>query len=152
MVTSDVGGVGGGEHSCFSPSSPRFVSRLWRDFLSILLSLWTALRSNKSSAKKWISQMEFAVTSRAEWYKKKILMKPNWKYCSSGGGGSQSLETETRRNGPWSSTSPQERQTSSTGSCIASLILKELQLKWGRVALDTQPNEAPHQLWRPYLF
>ena len=38
--------------------------------LFLLLSLWTALRSNLSSAKQWVSQMQLAVTSRAKYYKK----------------------------------------------------------------------------------
>ena len=56
--------------SCFSPRSPGFESRLRQDFFSLLLSWWTVLRSNPSSAKQWISQMQLAVTSRAKYYKK----------------------------------------------------------------------------------
>ena len=42
-------------------------------FLFILLSLWTALRLNPSSAKQWISQMQPAVMYRAKHYKKHVL-------------------------------------------------------------------------------
>ena len=38
-------------------------------FFSLLLSLWTVFRSNPSSVKEWISQMELAVMSRAKYYK-----------------------------------------------------------------------------------
>ena len=58
------------KHSCFPPSSPRFESRLCRDFLSSLLSVWTVLRSKPSSAMQRISQMQLAVTFRANHYKK----------------------------------------------------------------------------------
>ena len=58
------------KHSRFPPSSPRFKSRLRLDFFSLLLSLWTVLRLNPSSAKQWISQMQLAVTFRAKCYKK----------------------------------------------------------------------------------
>ena len=56
--------------ACFPPSSPRFESQLRRDFLSLLLSLRTVLRSNPSGAKQCISQMQLAVTSRTKYYKK----------------------------------------------------------------------------------
>ena len=58
------------EPSCFPPSSSGFEARHGRDFFSLLLSWWTVLRSNQYSAKQWISQMQLAVTSRAEYYKK----------------------------------------------------------------------------------
>ena len=45
------------EASLLPPCSPEFESRLRRDFFSLLLSLWTVLRSNPSSAKQWFSQM-----------------------------------------------------------------------------------------------
>ena len=67
-------GPGGGgcvsqrKHSCFKPSSPGFESRLYREFFSIVLSLWTLLRSNPASAKQWISQMQLVVASRARYY------------------------------------------------------------------------------------
>ena len=57
------------KHSCFPPSSPGFESCLYQDYFPLLLSLWTVLRSNPSSAKKQISQMRLAVTSRANHYK-----------------------------------------------------------------------------------
>ena len=57
------------KHSCFPPSSPGYESRLGQDFFSLLLSLWTVLRSNPSNAKQWISQMQLAVTSAAKYYK-----------------------------------------------------------------------------------
>ena len=57
--------------SCFPPSSPGLDSRLRRDFFSLLLSSWAALRSNASSAKQWISPMLLLVaTSGAKYYKK----------------------------------------------------------------------------------
>ena len=37
-------------------------------FFSEPLSLWTVLRSNPSSAKQWISQLQLAVTSRGKYY------------------------------------------------------------------------------------
>ena len=40
----------GRKHSCFPPSSPGFESWPRRDFFSLLLSWWTVLRSNPSSA------------------------------------------------------------------------------------------------------
>ena len=52
---------------------PRFESWLCPDFFSLHLSLWTALRSNPSSARQWISQMQLVVTSRAKYYKKDII-------------------------------------------------------------------------------
>ena len=51
------------------PAAPGL--NLGRDIFSLLLSLWTVLRSNPSSAKVWISQMQLAVTSRAKYSKKK---------------------------------------------------------------------------------
>ena len=39
-------------------------------FFSLLLSLWTVMRSNPSSAMQWISQMQLPVTSWAKYYKK----------------------------------------------------------------------------------
>ena len=39
-------------------------------FFSLLLSLWTVLRLNPSSAMQWISQMQSAVMSTAKYYKK----------------------------------------------------------------------------------
>ena len=44
------------------PAPPRF--------LSLLLSWWKVLRSNPSSAKQWISQLQLALTSRAKYHKK----------------------------------------------------------------------------------
>ena len=44
----------------FPPSSPMFESRLLQYFFSLLLSLWTVMRSNPSSAKQLISQMQWA--------------------------------------------------------------------------------------------
>ena len=41
--------------------------RVPRDFFSLLLSWWTVLRSNPSSAKLWISQLQLVVTSRAKY-------------------------------------------------------------------------------------
>ena len=54
-----------GKQSYFPPSSSGFESWLRLDFFSILLSWWTVLRSNSSSAMQWISQMQLAVTFRA---------------------------------------------------------------------------------------
>ena len=51
------------------PSSPGLKSQLLRDFFSLLLSLWTVLRLNPSSAKQWILQMQLVVTSRDKYYK-----------------------------------------------------------------------------------
>ena len=66
--------VGGGivqrKHSCFPPSNPRFESWLRQVFFSVLLSLWTILRLNPSTAKQWISQMQLTMTYRAKCYKK----------------------------------------------------------------------------------
>ena len=61
------------KYPCFPPSSPGFESWLCWDFLSLLLSLWTELRSKQSGAKQWISQMQFAVMSRAKYYKNVLL-------------------------------------------------------------------------------
>ena len=61
------------KHSCFPPSIPGFESRLSWDFFSLLLSLWTELRSHLSRAKQYISQMKLAVTSRAKYYKKHLF-------------------------------------------------------------------------------
>ena len=58
------------KHSCFPPCSPGFKSWLRQYFFSLLLSLWTVVRSNPSSAKQWISQMQLEVMSRAKYYKK----------------------------------------------------------------------------------
>ena len=58
------------EALCFQPSSLGFKFWLCRDFSSLPLSLWTVLRSNHSSAKQWILQMQLAVTSRAKYFKK----------------------------------------------------------------------------------
>ena len=44
-------------------------------FFSLLLSLWTELRLNQSSAKQWILQMQLAATSRAKHYKDSFLCK-----------------------------------------------------------------------------
>ena len=63
------------EKAFFPPSSPGFKSLNCRDFFSILLSWWTVLRSNPSSAKKWISQMQLGVTSRATNYKKRTFFQ-----------------------------------------------------------------------------
>ena len=57
MSLSWGGCVAQRKHSCLPPSSPRFESRLYQDFFSLLLGLWTELRLNPSSAKQWISQM-----------------------------------------------------------------------------------------------
>ena len=62
------------KHSCFPPSSPGFDFRLCQDFLSLLLSLWRVLRSNPARAKQRISQMQFALTARAKYYKKVLLV------------------------------------------------------------------------------
>ena len=53
------------KHSCLPPSSPGLKSWHRQDFFSLHLTWWTVLRSNPSSAKQWISQMQLAVTSRA---------------------------------------------------------------------------------------
>ena len=44
-------------------------------FFSLLLSLWTELRLNQSSAKQWILQMQLAATSRAKHYKDSFFMQ-----------------------------------------------------------------------------
>ena len=67
------------KHSCLPPSSPGFASQLHpdftlREFFSLLISFWTVLRSNPSSAKQWISQMQLAVTSIARYFKKHFMM------------------------------------------------------------------------------
>ena len=72
------------EHSCFPPSSPGFESRLSQDFFlreyfSLLLSSWTVLRTNPTSAMQWILQMQTAVTSvtsRVKYYKKPSFHYP----------------------------------------------------------------------------
>ena len=69
IIQACLGCIAQRKHSCFPPSSPGFESCLYRDFFPLLLSLWTVLRSNPSSAKKQISQMRLAVTSRANHYK-----------------------------------------------------------------------------------
>ena len=47
------------KHFCFPPSSPGYESQLCCDFISLLLSRWTVLRSNpSSSAMQWILQMQ----------------------------------------------------------------------------------------------
>ena len=66
------------KHSCFPASSPGLKSWRRQDFFSILLSWWRVLRSKPSSAKQWISQMQIAVTSRGEYFKKVLN---NVGYC-----------------------------------------------------------------------
>ena len=65
------------KHSRFPPSSPGFESQLCQDFFSWLLSLWTVLRSNPSSAQQWILQMQFMVTSRPKYNKKSWSLRFN---------------------------------------------------------------------------
>ena len=47
-------------------------------FFSLLLSWWTVLRSNPSSAEQWISQIHLEVMSRAKHYKKVEEKKAKW--------------------------------------------------------------------------
>ena len=70
------------KHSCFPFSSPWFETHQRQDFFSLLLSLWTALRSNTSSAEKWISQMQSSVKSRAKHYKKVVQSWINRSFLS----------------------------------------------------------------------
>ena len=49
-----------------STQQPWLKCRLRRDFFSLLLSLRIVLRSNPSSGKQWILQMQLAVRSRAK--------------------------------------------------------------------------------------
>ena len=44
-------------------------------FFSLLLSLWTVLRSDPSRAKQWILRMQLVVTSIAKYYKKAHMKK-----------------------------------------------------------------------------
>ena len=60
----------------FPHSSSGFKSWLRQYFFSFLLSLWTVLRSNPSSAKQWILQMQLAVMSRAKNYKQALFLLP----------------------------------------------------------------------------
>ena len=55
------------------PAAIGLKSWLCHDFFSLLLSWWTVLRLNPSSAKQWISQIQSAVTSRAKHYWKKLM-------------------------------------------------------------------------------
>ena len=47
---------------------PTLVALPSRDFFSLLLSLWTVLWLNPSSAKQWILEMQLAMKSRARFY------------------------------------------------------------------------------------
>ena len=82
------------KHSSFPPSSPGFKSQHCRDFSSLLLSWWTVLRLNPSSAKQWISQMQSAVTSRAKYSKKylNLLLGPTTPVQLSPGGNNVAKE------------------------------------------------------------
>ena len=63
------GGVAQRKHSCFHPAA--LVSNPGStEIFSLLLSLWTVLRSSPPSAKQRISQIQLAVTSTAEYFKK----------------------------------------------------------------------------------
>ena len=65
--------IGAGKHRgsilAYRPTAPG-LSPSYGKFLSFLLSLWTVLRLDPSSAKQWISQILLVVTSRAKYYKK----------------------------------------------------------------------------------
>ena len=53
---------------CRCSDRPGFESWLRRDFFSLMLSWWTELRLNPSSAKQLISQTQLSVKSRAQKY------------------------------------------------------------------------------------
>ena len=55
--------------SCSPPSTPGFESQLCGYFFYLLLYLWTELRTNRSSAKEWISQTQLEMTSIAKYFK-----------------------------------------------------------------------------------
>ena len=75
----DIGGwVAQRKHSCFPPSSPEFDSWPSQIFLSWLLSWWTEMRLNSSRAKQLILQIQFVVTSRAKYNKKRLIIRTKW--------------------------------------------------------------------------
>ena len=85
MFANHGGWIAQWKHFCFPPSSPGCKSRQCRDFLSLLLSLWTELRSNPSIAKQSISQFQLAVTNRAKYYTKvspaHAYTEAVWSWC-----------------------------------------------------------------------
>ena len=58
------------KHFCFPPSNHGFKSSLRLYIFSLLLSLWTVLRS---SVKQWISQMQRAVKFRSKYHKRRFI-------------------------------------------------------------------------------
>ena len=78
IITAEIRGLHSTvEAFLLATQQPRVWYQALQRFLSLLLSLWAVLRSNLSSAKQRISQMQLAVTSRAKYYKK-LLKRSLW--------------------------------------------------------------------------
>ena len=78
IITAEIRGLHSTvEAFLLATQQPRVWYQALQRFLSLLLSLWAVLRSNLSSAKQRISQMQLAMMSRAKYYKK-LLKRLLW--------------------------------------------------------------------------